>query len=294
MKKTRPKGREGFEAFYSATYAERWPILKEALLAPKRSVARVNAFAAQNDPGLADLEKANWYPAAYESQSPIPAPTGNAPLGYFIMDGASIVAAEALDVQPGDDVLDLCAAPGGKSLILAEKIREAGTLVVNDRSASRRGRLKRVLESYISAPVRERIRVTGHDATKWCVFETEAYDRILLDAPCSSERHVLNDANALDEWSLSRVKQLAQRQYAMLASALLTLRIGGRVVYSTCALAPQENDAIVEKLLKKKRDMVRVLEHHVPIGEATAHGWHILPDTSGYGPIYLSVLERIA
>ena len=112
------------------------------------------------------------------------------------MDGASILAAQALDPQPGDDILDLCAAPGGKSLMLAEKIAEAGTLVANDRSASRRGRLKRVLESYIPNPVRERIRVTGHDATKWCVFETEAYDRILLDAPCSSERHVLHDDNA--------------------------------------------------------------------------------------------------
>ena len=293
MKKTRPKGREGFESFYSDLFQERWPVLREALLAPKQSVARVNTFASPTG-ALNGLTKASWSTSAYESKDPIAQPNGPEPLEYFMMDGASIVAAEALDVQAGDDVLDLCAAPGGKSLILAERIADGGSLVVNDRSAARRGRLKRVLESYLPDEIRGRIRVTGHDATKWCVFETEAYDRILLDAPCSSERHVLHDENALTDWSLSRVKQLAQRQYAMLASALLVLRVGGRMVYSTCALAPQENDKIVEKLLKKKGDKVRVVETQSSIGEPTPLGWHILPDTSPYGPIYFSVLERTA
>ena len=293
MKKTRPKGPEGFEAFYRELYQERWPGLRQALLEPKRSVARVNAFATRSD-ALEALVPAPWCAQAYESRTTIAPPNDMTPMEYFIMDGASILAAQALDPQPGDDILDLCAAPGGKSLMLAEKIAEAGTLVANDRSASRRGRLKRVLESYIPSPVRERIRVTGHDATKWCVFETEAYDRILLDAPCSSERHVLHDDNALNDWSLSRVKQLAQRQYAMLASALLALRVGGRLVYSTCALAPQENDAIVEKLLKKKGDKVQLIEAAGAIGEPTKLGWHILPDTTPYGPIYYAVLERKA
>ena len=251
MKKTRPKGREGFEAFYSELFQERWPLLRNALLEPKQSVARLNAFA-ERTAALDGLSQAAWSSSAYESRAPLAPPTGPEPLEYFMMDGASVIAAEALEVQSGDDVLDLCAAPGGKTLILAEKIATAGSLVSNDRSASRRGRLKRVLDSYLPANVRERVRVTGHDATKWCVFETEAYDRILLDAPCSSERHVLHDDNALDDWGLSRVKQLAQRQYSMLASALLVLRVGGRMVYSTCALAPQENDKIIEKLLKKK------------------------------------------
>lgn len=206
---------------------------------------------------------------------------------------ASILAAEALDVQPGDDVLDLCAAPGGKSLILAEKIRDSGTLVVNDRSAAHSGRLKRVLEAYLPSNIQERVRVTAHDATKWCEFETEVYDRTLLDAPCSSERHVLHDSNALDDWSLARVKQLGHRQYGMLASALLALRVGGRVVYSTCALAAQENDAIIEKLLKKKRVTVRIVESHASIGEPTSHGRHILPDTCGYGPIFFCTGENI-
>ena len=293
MKKTRPKGPEGFEAFYRELYQDRWPGLRRALLEPKRSVARVNAFATRSD-ALEALVPAPWCAQAYESTTTIAPPNDRTPMEYFIMDGASILAAQALDPQPGDDILDLCAAPGGKSLMLAEKIAEAGTLVANDRSASRRGRLKRVLESYIPNPVRERIRVTGHDATKWCVFETEAYDRILLDAPCSSERHVLHDDNALNDWSLSRVKQLAQRQYAMLASALLALRVGGRMVYSTCALAPQENDAIVEKLLKKKGDKVQLIEAAGAIGEPTELGWHILPDTTPYGPIYYAVLERKA
>ena len=80
----------------------------------------------------------------------------------------------------------------------------------------------------------------------------------------------------------------------MLASALLVLRVGGRMVYSTCALVPQENDKIIEKLLKKKSGQVQLIETRWPIGEPTTLGWHILPDTSSYGPIYFSVLERTA
>lgn len=293
MAKKPPKGSDGFHAYYSDVYGERWPALREALLAPKKTVARVNAFVDHARDTLGHLQVAPWNLSVFESEAPIEAPTGEWPLPYFLMDGASILAALALGVREGHQVLDLCAAPGGKALILAEALAQGGTLIANDRSASRRGRLKRVLDAYLPTAQRERVKVTAHDATRWCLFETEVYDRILLDAPCSSERHVLHDPHALSQWGLSRIKQLAQRQYAMLASALLALKPGGRVVYATCALARPENDGIIEKLLKKKRGMAKIIPASAVLGEPTEHGWLVLPDTTGYGPIYFSIVERV-
>ncbi len=208
------------------------------------------------------------------------------------MDAGSILAAEALDVQPGDKILDLCAAPGGKALILAEKMGPKGSLVANERSSARRNDLHRVLKEYLPEEVRRQIMVTGRDASSWCLHETAAYDRILLDAPCSSERHVLTSPKFLDEWSERRTRNLATQQHAMLASALLAVKPGGRIVYSTCALSPLENDGVVTKLLTKKGKLVTVHHPNFSIGEKTEYGWMIFPDSCGAGPTYISVLER--
>lgn len=254
--------RIGFEEFYSSRFGERWPGLRDALCREPRPVARPNAF---------------------PDREPI-----------YYMDEASIHAARALDVLVGDRVLDLCAAPGGKTLILAEALAEAGRLVANDRSATRRARLLTVLREYLPPDVLERVQVTGHDAEKWCLHERDAYDRILLDAPCSSEGHVLRDPRALAEWTPARITQLARRQYAMLASALQVVRVGGRIVYSTCALIEEENDSVVQRLLDRRGDGVRVLDPSAPMGRRAGHGWEIHPDRDGgRGPIYFCVLERV-
>ena len=91
----------------------------------------------------------------------------------------------------GDRVLDMCAAPGGKSLLLAEAMGDAGRLVANELSPTRRAKLKTILEDCLPGEQRKHIQVTGHDATRWGLHEPDHYDRVLLDAPCSSERHVL-------------------------------------------------------------------------------------------------------
>lgn len=227
---------------------------------------------------------------------------------FYVLDPASIFPAVALDVQEGDEVADLCAAPGGKSLILAESLWSSqlgnssadtliapkpGRLVANELSDPRRGRLRAVIEDYLPMSVRENIRVTGHDATRWCLYETDAYDRILLDAPCSGERHLLANQEEMNHWSPARSKNLAVRQYALLASALAVVRSGGRIVYSTCSLSNLENDLVIARLLKKREGEARVLKQTFEIGEPTEHGWMILPDSTGFGPIYFASLERL-
>ncbi|MES2855742.1 MAG: RsmB/NOP family class I SAM-dependent RNA methyltransferase, partial [Bdellovibrionota bacterium] len=91
----------------------------------------------------------------------------------------------------------------------------------------------------------------------------------------------------------ARSKNLAVRQYSLLVSALQVVKHGGRIVYSTCSLSPLENDDVIARLLKKRKGEATVVKPTFEIGEPTELGWQILPDKTGFGPIYLSVLERI-
>lgn len=243
-----------FDSHYAALYGERWPALQQALLAPVQHI----------DYG-----------------------------GYFL-DKASVIAAESLPVLPGNAILDLCAAPGGKSLVLAKHLAQGCSLTSNERSATRRARLKTVLDTYVDPRWHSQIQITGHDATKWCLYEKEAYDAILLDAPCSSERHLLHSPHLLSTWSVKRSRQLAVRQYAMLVSALDVLKPGGYVLYATCALSHTENDGVIAKALRKRKHLCAIAPFLTkpPIGEPTQFGWMILPDHTGFGPLYFSLMKK--
>ncbi len=253
------KERIGFDSFYSFYFPGRWESLKEALL---------------KEPVRTAYEKGLLQP--------------------YYLDEASIVAAMALDVKEGDRILDLCAAPGGKTLIMAGQLGESGELVSNDRSAARRARLKKVIAEHLPESAASRISVTGHDASKWCLYEKDGYDKILLDAPCSSERHVLSSPRHLNKWGTTRTKHLAIQAYSMLVSAMDVVKKGGTIVYSTCALSPVENDGVIEKLYKKRTGRFKLVTPDIPFGEPTKYGWHILPDTTGgRGPMYIAKIVRI-
>lgn len=261
MKKAgKASGAEQFETTYRTIFGSRWPTLKEALLAERN-------------------------PVSFQEGLCKP---------YF-MDEGSILAAKALSVEPGDTVLDMCAAPGGKSLVLASRLQGSGHLTSNDRSSERRSRLHLVLDEYLPQEWRQNVTITGHDASKWGVYEQEAYDKILLDAPCSSERHVLSDPKALCEWSPARPKHLAVQQYAMLCAALDAVKIGGLVLYSTCALIPMEDEDVVAKLQKKRQGRFEIIKTHVLGAEDRPYGQIFLPDVSqGKGPLYFCLIRRTA
>jgi len=249
-----------FEQYYSEQCGGQWPLLKKALLEER------NHF---------DLHEGL-------KQS------------YFL-DPASVQAGKALQINEGDRVLDLCAAPGGKSLVLAQNLKPGATLKCNEKSPARRQRLIKVLDDHLDTDLRTRVDVSGFDATKWCLFEQEMYEKILLDAPCSSEGHVLQSPKHLNEWSPSRIKRLAQQQFAMVASALELLVVGGEMVYSTCAIAEDENDGVIEKLFKKRAGRFELLPIHESIGYETKFGWKMWPDTdAGVGPIYYTRLKKLS
>lgn len=217
--------------------------------------------------------------------------------GYatYVMDSASIRAAQALAVQPGDSVLDLCAAPGGKTLVLAEMLDGRGSITANELSRDRKMRLLKVLDDHMPSELREVVQVTGFDGNQFGLKKEGAYDRVLLDAPCSSERHLLHEDPAMADWKESRTKQLAMRQYSLVCSALLALKPGGTLVYSTCSISPLENDGVIERLLKKKGDQVSLDPDASDLQdlEKTGFGYQIFPDRAGgAGPIYFSRLKK--
>lgn len=249
-----------FFDYFEQVYGDRWPALLEALKGEGKAVRL--QFGDSLEP-------------------------------YFL-DEASVFAAKMLPVEPGMDVLDMCAAPGGKTLVLASMLQGKGSLQSNDRSPDRRSRLQRVIENSLPPQWRSIINVTGYDGVKFGLHKKECYDRILLDAPCSSDRHVLASPTHLAEWSAKRVKRLSVEQGSLLASAADALRPGGEVVYGTCALAPLENDAVVAKILKKRSFLEAVRIENIPEGaDRTEYGVHILPDRAhGCGPIYCARLRK--
>ncbi len=271
------------EDFYLSLIGPRWNTLRPFLLNDEQRVARWNRFAS-------GIPEETYFD--YEKVSEISRDENNL-LQYYVMDLASIFVARALGVQDGDMVLDMCAAPGGKSLILAEMMGSAGELTANELSEARRERLKKVIQQYIPRDVRDRVWVTGRDGGKFALSHAEKFDRILIDAPCSGERHLIADESAIKEWKKTRSEKLAQRQYALLTAGLIAMKPGGRMVYSTCSISPLENDGVIAKLLKKKEGF-RTVKTELPVesAERTEYGIQLWPDVTGFGPMYYCVIEK--
>ena len=281
---------ENFDRYFRGVYQSRWPALLLALSEKEKQVLRKNKFVNVAEVGLAScefLDTCYWRATGYTLQK-----NDDGFFTFYAMDPASVVVALALEVQPGDEVLDLCAAPGGKSLILAEV--EPSLLIANEISESRRERLMRVFHEYIPREARQIVTVKGLDGNQYGLRMPEKFDRVLADVPCSGERHLLENEAELKLWSEKRTKNLAVRQYSLLSSAWLAAKKGGRIVYSTCSISPLENDAVVEKLLKKRKpELLRPkFLQQFDFLEETQYGYQVLPDRCGFGPMYFSVLQK--
>ena len=166
---------------------------------------------------------------------------------YYLQEPSAMAPAELLDVQPGMRVLDLCAAPGGKSTQLAAKTEGRGMLVCNEIHPKRAQILAQNIERM---GIANALVLNEHPKNLSPRFDGY-FDRVLVDAPCSGEGMFRKEAAAVTDWSEETVAMCAARQSEILHTASALLRPGGRLVYSTCTFAPQENEGTISAFLKE-------------------------------------------
>lgn len=165
---------------------------------------------------------------------------------YYIQEASAMASAVYLDAQPGERVLDLCAAPGGKSTQIADAMQGKGLLVSNEINPSR---AKSLAENIERMGIKNAL-VVSHEPAFLAQRFPEYFDRILVDAPCSGEGMFRKNEEAVREWSCENVLMCAQRQAEILENAAVMLRPGGRMVYSTCTFSTEENEETISGFLK--------------------------------------------
>ena len=169
---------------------------------------------------------------------------------YYLQEPSAMAPAALLDAQPGEILLDLCAAPGGKSTQLAAALQGRGLLVCNEIHPKR----ARILASNIERMGVCNALVLNEHPAKLAERFPRCFDRILVDAPCSGEGMFRKEEAAVNDWSDATVAMCAARQTEILSSAARMLKPGGRIVYSTCTFSPEENEGVVSRFLHEHPD----------------------------------------
>ncbi|XP_029659923.1 5-methylcytosine rRNA methyltransferase NSUN4 isoform X1 [Formica exsecta] len=244
-----------------------------------------------------------------DSDFPSPKKGSTGVLDYYLLDGASVLPTLALDLQPGDVILDMCAAPGGKALSILQTLMPR-MIVANDVSKSRVKRIHNVINQYVAGigQWQDRLYVTERDAR--FIDDKDVYNKILVDVPCTTDRHVLHseDNSIFKSQRIRERLQIPELQADILTNALKIISVGGTVVYSTCSLSPIQNDGVVGMALKKAwedtnsimviKDMNEALKPLRCLYKfrdfALKYG-HIVTPTLGnnWGPMYFCKIVRI-
>ncbi|MDR0270646.1 RsmF rRNA methyltransferase first C-terminal domain-containing protein [Paenibacillus sp.] len=200
-----------------------------------------------------DLKPVPWCPSGYyytEATRPGKHPYHQAGL-YYIQEPSAMSAVELLDPQPGETILDLAAAPGGKSTHIASKMNGQGLLISNEIHPER----AKILAENVERMGISNALVTCASPDELSRRFLKAFDRIMLDAPCSGEGMFRKDPKALEEWSPSMVDMCAARQRDILDHAYLMLKPGGTMAYSTCTFNRSENEDMMEYFTRSYPDM---------------------------------------
>jgi len=234
----------------------------EAFLAsygePKRTAIRLNGLkeGTGGEAIVGGRDAVPWAKGAYytdENERPGKHPYYYAGL-YYIQEPSAMLPAELLDPQPGHRVLDLCAAPGGKSTQLAAKLGGTGLLVTNDLAADRTKALAKNIER---AGIVGAI-VTNESPARLAAAFGASFDRVLVDAPCSGEGMFRKDEDMIRQWNASEPARYASMQDEIMREAAKLVAPGGRIVYSTCTFSPVENEGTIARFLAAHLDFAVV------------------------------------
>ena len=187
---------------------------------------------------------------------------------YYLQEPSAMTPAAMLKVTPGEKVLDLCAAPGGKATELGARLHGKGLLVANDISASRAKALLKNIEVFGISNAFVTNETPAHLAGQFPEF----FDKILVDAPCSGEGMFRKDPAVAKAWDAEKPFACAKQQKEIITQAANMLAPGGQMLYSTCTFSPEENEQVIAYLLDSREDM-EVLE--LPQVEGFSRGIHL-------------------
>ena len=230
---------------------EEYPAFLESLERPRAVALRFDPNKKQ--PQLPFVkEPVPWEPAGYyydPEARPGLHPYHEAGV-YYLQEASAMSAVALLDPQPGEKVADLCAAPGGKSTQIAGRMAGQGFLLCNEYSPKR----AKILSQNIERMAVANALVTNEDTAVLAKKLAGFFDRVLVDAPCSGEGMFRKEEAAVTDWSQETVEMCARRQETIIANGAKLLKPGGRLVYSTCTFAPEENEKLVEAFLQAHPD----------------------------------------
>lgn len=236
-------------------------------------------------------DKVPWeqYGYYYEDDEPGRNPLHNTGC-YYIQEASAMAPVQYLDPRPGEVILDLCAAPGGKSTQIAGRMNGEGLLVSNEIVPSR---AKILSENIERMGVINSIVISSDPELLPQRFQG-FFDKILVDAPCSGEGMFRKHPEAMDEWSLNNVEMCSDRQYMILEKAGVMLKPGGRIVYSTCTFAPEEDELLIERYLENNKEFkiadVIVYDGMVSTKPGNIRLWPHLLRGEGH---FLAVIEKV-
>lgn len=272
-------------------YVDDWTAFVATLAQPLPTVVWVNPLRTTVDEGqrlLAEVgltpEPVRWFPGAFRlSPDARPAQTWLYAAGLIhIQEEVSLLPVLLLDPRPGERVLDLCAAPGGKTALIATRMRGRGTVLANDVDYSRLRAVRHVVErlGLVNVSI---LRYNGANLPR----AAGGFDRVLVDAPCSCEGTARKNPEVLAMCGLDESLRHQGLQKALLRKAIQLCRPGGRVVYATCTFAAEENEAVVDAVLRE------VGEHRVRLVPVTVNGLKVSPGfTEWYGQRFHPSLAR--
>ena len=210
---------------------------------------------------------------------------------FIIQDESAMLAVESMDVQPGQKILDACAAPGGKTTQIATALASQGEVVALDIHQHKLKLIKRNAERLGVANV---IHPQLLDARKAGKLGNARFDQILVDAPCSGIGLMRRKPEVRYEKTLQDSQQLAQIQLQILDAVAPTLKPGGKLTYSTCTILPSENQTVVDQFLKNHSDFkqVKTQTKKAVKDQRTALGLTIYPDDFGSDGFFIATLVK--
>jgi tRNA (cytosine49-C5)-methyltransferase len=235
--------------------------VEELLSQNQQSSLRLNPLKSNGDPSKlvkqiedlgVTLEPISWAKNAYQihGQKALVSQSSLFQNGQiYIQNASSLIPPLALDPKPDEQILDMCAAPGGKASYLAELANNQAKLWLNDNSLSRLKEMQAIMEK-MGVNVQAYLNHPGQHLDKFIDIK---FDKILIDAQCSNEGQInLTNPRSLKLWRLDRKKSLHQLQKSLLRTAGKLLKPDGTIVYSTCTFAPEENECVLSEVLDDK------------------------------------------